>query len=265
MQQIPRASTKLGAMARSCFAAPKGRILIQLDYSQLELRVVAMLSRDKNMIDVLKSGKDYHLRTAQLISKQAWGIESDAVTKAHRTAAKSVNFGLLYGMSLSTLAGRIGCTVGEATKIQRAVYGSFPNLKKWCDDQLRVTRREGVAYTYWNDERARIRPMFRIADPDDYTRKKAEHGSWNTPVQGSASDLCLASLAKCVEWIIKEDYPAKLVLTVHDSLLFEVDEVKADELLAEISRIMTDWPTNGVPLVVDAEIGYSWGDMKPIG
>ena len=264
VQQIPRASTPLGAMARSCFAAPKGRVLIQLDYSQLELRVVAMLSRDKNMIDVFKSGEDYHKRTAQLISKQAWGIPPEEVTKKHRTAAKSVNFGLLYGMSLSTLAGRIGCTVQEATKIQNAVFGSFPNLKKWCDEQLRITRREGVAYTYWNNERARVRPMFRIADHDDYTRKKAEHGSWNTPVQGSASDLCLASLARCVDWIHEENYPAKLVLTVHDSLLFEVDEDKAEDLTHNIKHIMGDWPTNGVPLVVDAEIGYSWGNLEAI-
>ena len=264
VQQIPRASSELGAMARGCFVAPRGRTLVQLDYSQLELRVVAMLSQDENMIDVFKSGADYHLRTAQLISKAAWGIEEHEVQKTHRTAAKSVNFGLLYGMGLSTLAKNIGCTVPEAERIQNAVFGSFPKLKRWCDQQLKIARTEGVTYTYWNGDRARVRPMFNIASKDDYTRSKAEHGSWNTPVQGSASDFCLASLARCVDFILKNNYPAKLVLTVHDSLLFEVDEKKSSEFIDIIRHLMTDWPTHGVPILVDAEIGDTWGELEEI-
>ena len=261
VQQIPRASTPLGAMARDCFVAPKGRTLVQLDYSQLELRVVAMLSQDEKMVEVFKSGKDYHLRTAQLISKSAWGIEESEVTKVHRTAAKSVNFGLLYGMGLGTLAKTIGCTVPEAEKIQNAIFGSFPRMKKWCDQQLRIARTEGVTYTYWNNERARVRPMFNIAHQDDYLRSKAENGSWNTPVQGSASDFCLASLARCVQFILKNNFPAKLVLTVHDSLLFEVDRKKTTELIDTMRGLMTDWNTHGVPILVDAEIGDTWGNL----
>ena len=262
VQQIPRADNKLAAMARDCFTAPNGRVLVQVDYSQLELRIAAMLSNDKNMIDVFKSGEDYHLRTAQLISKQAWGIDPEDVTKIHRTAAKSVNFGLLYGMSIGTLAKNIGCKKDEAEKIQAAVFGSFPSLKKWCDDHVQMARRTGNGYTYWNGEKARIRPLFRIADQDDLSRKTAENGSFNTPVQGTASDLCLASLARCVNWIIRHKFPAKMVLTVHDSLLFEVDEPHVDELVETAQYLMSDWPSNGVPLVVDAEVGKSWGSLQ---
>ena len=235
---------------------------MQVDYSQLELRIAAMLSNDTNMIDVFKSGEDYHLRTAQLISKQAWGIAPEEVTKVHRTAAKSVNFGLLYGMSIGTLAKNIGCEKHEADKIQSAVFGSFPNLKRWCDEHVQIARRTGNGYTYWNGEKARIRPLFRIADQDDLSRKTAENGSFNTPVQGTASDICLASLARCVNWILEHNFPAKMVLTVHDSLLFEVDEDCVDELVETAQYLMADWESNGVPLVVDAEVGKSWGSLK---
>ena len=262
VQQIPRADNKIAAMARDCFVAPKGRVLVQVDYSQLELRIAAMLSNDTNMIDVFKSGEDYHLRTAQLISKQAWGIAPEEVTKVHRTAAKSVNFGLLYGMSIGTLAKNIGCEKHEADKIQSAVFGSFPNLKRWCDEHVQIARRTGNGYTYWNGEKARIRPLFRIADQDDLSRKTAENGSFNTPVQGTASDICLASLARCVNWILEHNFPAKMVLTVHDSLLFEVDEDCVDELVETAQYLMADWESNGVPLVVDAEVGKSWGSLK---
>lgn len=262
VQQIPRADNELAAMARNCFTAPKGRVLVQVDYSQLELRIAAMLSNDTNMIDVFKSGEDYHLRTAQLISRQAWGIAPEEVTKVHRTAAKSVNFGLLYGMSIGTLAKNIGCEKHEADKIQSAVFGSFPNLKKWCDDHVQMARRTGNGYTYWNGEKARIRPLFRIADQDEMSRKTAENGSFNTPVQGTASDFCLASLARCVNWILEEKFPAKMVLTVHDSLLFEVDETHVDEMVQVAKHLMSDWDSNGVPLVIDAEVGKSWGSLK---
>jgi DNA polymerase-1 len=262
VQQIPRADTELSSMARDCFTAPKGRMLVQVDYSQLELRIAAMLSDDKNMIDVFKSGEDYHMRTAQLISKQAWGIEPDQVTKVHRTMAKSVNFGLLYGMSIGTLAKNIGCEKSEAMKIQNAVFGSFPNLKRWCDDHVQMARRTGNGYTYWKGKKARIRPLFKIADQEDHARKTAENGSFNTPVQGTASDLCLASLARCVNWILEHKFPAKMVLTVHDSLLFEVAEDYVDEMVETAQHLMSDWESNGVPLVVDAEIGKSWGRLR---
>jgi len=262
VQQIPRADTELSSMARDCFVAPKGRVFVQLDYSQLELRIAAMLSLDKNMGDVFRSGRDYHMRTAQIISKQAWGISPNKVTKNHRTMAKSVNFGLFYGMSTGTLAKNIGCSKEEAQKIQNAVFGSFPDLKRWCDNHVQAARREGCAYTYWKNNRARVRPLFRIADQDDHVRKTAENGSFNTPVQGTASDFCLASLARCVEWLVKERFPAKLVLTVHDSLLFEVDEKHRDELIDSAKHLMTDWESNNVPLVVDAEIGKTWGKLE---
>jgi DNA polymerase I-like protein with 3'-5' exonuclease and polymerase domains len=262
VQQIPRADTELSSMARDCFIAPPGRMLVQVDYSQLELRIAAMLSNDTNMIDVFKSGEDYHMRTAQLISKQAWGIEPDQVTKLHRTMAKSVNFGLLYGMSVGTLAKSIGCEKSEATKIQSAVFGSFPSLKRWCDDHVQMARRTGNGYTYWNGKKARVRPLFRIADQEDHARKTAENGSFNTPVQGTASDLCIASLARCVNWILEHKFPAKMVLTVHDSLLFEVAEDYVDEMVETAQHLMSDWESNGVPLVVDAEIGKTWGRLK---
>lgn len=264
LQNIPRADTEFGRMARNCFTAPKGRTLVQFDYSQLELRVAAVLSNDKNMVDIFKSGQDYHQRTAEMISKVAWGISPEQVTKEHRTKAKTVNFGLLYGMAPHSLAKKIGCTTEEAEKIKTAIYGKFPKLQRWCQEQLQGARKTGKVWTFWNGDRARYRPMFRIADPDEQVRNRAENGSWNTPIQGSASDYCLASLAECVFWIRREKIPAKLVITVHDSLLFEVEKTALSEIMDNVPKIMGSWPSNGVPLVVDGEIGDSWGELEKI-
>tara|TARA_A100001391_G_scaffold204653_3_gene201115 strand:+ start:6472 stop:9018 length:2547 start_codon:yes stop_codon:yes gene_type:complete len=263
LQQVPRPSAdNLGGMARNCFVANKGSVLVQLDYSQLELRVAAMLSQDDAMRAIFQSGKDYHQRTAEMISNVAWGISPEDVTKEHRTKAKSVNFGLLYGMSVLTLSKNLNCSVTEADNIRRAIFGKFPKLKSWCDGQLYEARKTGVTWTQWQGKKGRVRPLFRIADADDKVRVSAENGSWNTPVQGTASDLCLASLARCVAWILREEFPAKLVLTVHDSLLFEVDETHMDELICAVKDLMTRWATNDVPLTVDCEIGYKWGELE---
>jgi DNA polymerase-1 len=264
LQQIPRAATKIAAMARGCFVAPPGRVFVQLDYSQLELRVVAMLSGDENMIEVFKSGVDYHLRTAQLVSKRAWGIAPEDVTKEHRTMAKGISFGLLYGMGLGTLAKNMGATQDEAEKIQKAIFGNFPKMKKWCDDHLKLAREKGYTVTYWDGKPARIRPLFGIASSDDKARSTAENGSFNTPVQGTASDMCVVALTRCVNWLLDTGFPAKLVLTVHDSLMFEVDEDRALELVSVVRGLMTDFPSNGVPIVVDAEIGPDWGQLEPL-
>lgn len=266
LQNIPRKDSPEGKMARDCFVAAPGRVLIELDYSQLELRVAAMLSGDPLMRAIFDEGVDYHQRTAELISQQAWGIEPDAVESKHRTQAKTVNFALLYGMSDKALAAKLGIRVGQAARVRDGILGKFRVLAKWSRTKLSETRRSGEAWTWWDGERARRRPLWRIADQDSETKSRAENGAVNTPVQGTASDYCVRSLAECVTWIVEDGIEdlVHLVLPVHDSLMFDVVEEMAEETLAVARAIMQSWPSAGVPLNVDAKIGRSWGSLEDV-
>lgn len=267
LQNITRADSLLGKYARDCFATRPGWILVQLDYSQLELRVAAALSGDPAMCQVFLDGLDYHQRTAELISKLVWGIDPSAVTKVHRTAAKSFNFGIMYGMSDSGIARRAGCTVEEARRIRQAVFGTFKQLPLFIDACTKRSRQEGYAYTTWAGKDARQRNLFRIADAGDSpARGTAERSAFNTPVQGTASDFCLASVVELVRWIREEglEQDVKLVVTVHDSVMLECRRSMVDEAVYVAREVMSRWPNNGVPLEVDAEFGPAWGSLKKL-
>jgi len=260
LQQIPRADSPEGKMARDVFRAEPGHTLIQLDYSQLELRVAASLSGDPDMLQIFADGADYHQRTAELVAKTAWGLDPSQVTKKERSAAKIINFGLLYGMGDATLAVKIGVSVRDATRMREAILGQFKQLARWCEKLVVDVRRTGLIWTEWDGRAARRRPMWRIADADEQTRKTAENGAVNTPVQGTASDYGLASLAATVRWIHEDAVPAKLVLPIHDALLLEVRDDAVDEVAFGVRRIMTSWPSR-CALEVDVETGPSWGSL----
>lgn len=264
IQQIPRADTKLGRMLKDCFVAPPGRQLIQLDYGQLELRIAAELSGDKVMQQIFRDGVDFHLRTAELISKLAWGIEPHQVEDRHRTMAKTVNFAVLFGMSPRTLAKKLGCPVRDAERIVNALYSQFTTLKRWIDEQLANARQTGETWTYWDGEPARRRALWKIADNDGEVRSRAEHSAWNTPIQGSASEFCLASLVRVVNWIVDNDIDAKLVMAVHDSLILEALIEQTHEIAYTVKDIMTTWPTRGIDLEVDIKVGPAWGSLEKL-
>ena len=204
-----------------------------------------------------------------MVSEKAWGISPDKVDKTHRTAAKAVNFGVLYGMSDYALGKTIGCSTRDATEVRAAILGNFPDLAKWIQDQLRFAKQTGYTRTFWGrDEEgvnipARMRPLRGLGSPDEKIRASAERAAWNTPVQGTASDFCLASIVRVVKWIFDDCAPVKLVLTVHDSILLEVDDDAVDEACWAINHLMTDWDTAGVPLDVDIETGKNWADLTP--
>lgn len=264
LQNIPRASTAEGKLARDIFVSSPGRVFVQFDYSQLELRIAAMLSGDPVMIAIFQSGVDFHQRTAEMVSKIAWGIEPDKVTSEHRSLAKAINFGILYGKTARTFAKDFKISVEAAQKIIDAILGKFVVLAKWCRERLAETRKTGLSYTWWDGKLARRRQLWQIADMDDGIRSNAENGAVNTPVQGTASEFCVASLTECVRWIREDGLRTKLVLPVHDSLLFDVPEDEVEEVSWKVRQIMTSWNSNGMPLVVDEERGLSWGSLKKV-
>ena len=265
LQNIPRADSPEGRMARDLFVASPGHVLLEFDYSQIELRVAAILSKDPKMISIFQEGVDYHLRTAELIAPVAWGIKPTEVTSAHRSQAKAINFSLLYGAGDKATARKLGCSVGQAARIREGILGTLRVFDRWCKTQVKEAKRSGYTWTYWNGERGRRRSLYRIADADGEQRSRAENGAVNTPIQGSANEYTLASLAECVEWIVEDKVPGvRLVLTVHDSIMFEVKEDMVEETCWVVKNIMTQWPAGGVPLVADGKMGTSWGSLRDI-
>jgi uracil-DNA glycosylase family 4 len=264
LQTIPRPETPEGIMARDIFCAPPGYKIISADYSQIELRVAAMVSGDDVMIDIFKSGHDFHMRTAQMISKMVWGIEPDKCEKKHRTEAKAVNFGILYGTHAASLAETLGITVREAEAVVAAIFGKFKKLAAWIAAQLKYARLNGHVWTVWDGQNARRRHLWRVADQDEKKRGNEERATCNTPIQGTASDFCIASLTACVDWIQSSGTPAKLILPVHDALMFEVADADVERVATQVRKIMESMPAGGVPLVVDLEAGQAWGSLKEL-
>jgi DNA polymerase I len=265
LQNVPRAKdSPEGKMARDCFIASPGCDLLEGDYSQNELRVAAMLSGDPKMIGIFARGEDYHLRTAQLVSWQAWGIPPEQVTEVHRTQAKTFNFSSLFGAGDENLSGQLGITEEKIERIRNAIFGEFTVLASWIQKQIESARRLGYVRTFWNGKPARKRSLYQIADEgESYARGTAERGAYNSAIQGTAADFCTKSVADIVRWIIDDCFPAKLVLTVHDSIMLEVAKDFVAEAAENMKRIMEGQPTwNGVKLVVDFKRGAAWGSME---
>jgi DNA polymerase-1 len=261
LQTIPSRGS-WAKMAKNIFNAPEGHLLLVLDYSQLEVRVAGILSGDEDLKQAYLSGIDVHRMTAS----KAFGVPIKEVTKAQRSAAKTVVFGVMYGKSVNSLAVDLGVTKARAQEIYDAVLGAYPALRKWLKDQIRYTQEHGVSWTYVAQPdgtltKARCRQLWGIASPDGGIASKARNGAINSPIQGSASDYMLRSLCAIVDWIRDTGMPVRVTNTVHDSVILEVPEEYALEVAYEVRRIMESWPACGMPLVADCELGYSWGNV----
>lgn len=263
LHQLPRSHTTEGQMIKRCFVAPPGYSLLNADYSQVELRTVAFLSGDPVMISMFLSGEDFHLATAKLIAKTYWGIEPEQVEDKHRSYSKSFNFGLLYGMTDGGLARRLGTTKAKARQLREAIMGKWKVLAQWMAERLKEARQLGEARTWWAGMPARSRPLPYIRSTDNLQRANAENSAINTPVQGTASDFMLASIARLVAWVRSAQLPAKVVLTVHDSVVLEVRNDAIDHVAQGVVAIMQDHHSMGMPLKVDVEVGPTLADLKP--
>ena len=171
-------------LIKCAFVAPWDHFFVAFDYSQIEIRVAAMMSGDVRMIELLKSGVDFHFGTAQLVAPKFWDIPADKVGPKQRSDCKEINFGLLYNMTDQGLAKRLGCSVEEARKLRMAILGEFVQLAKWCRENLEYTKRTGFTWTWWDGEVARLRPLFGVGSDDRAIRISAENGATNTRVQG---------------------------------------------------------------------------------
>jgi uracil-DNA glycosylase family 4 len=267
---IPRAKLEDGKLIRDCFTAPPGFAILEGDYSQIELRVAAAVSGDPEMIAIFKEGVDYHLKTAQMVSKQAWGKEPSTITEdsEERSIAKVINFSLVFGEGDAALAAQIGCTVKEAARVREAILGRFKVFAKWTKQQIANARRTGETWVHWQGQPARRRSLWQIEDHDGEKRSNAERGSYNSPVQGEAAQFGIASIVALVDWIRREgiERDVKLVLTVYDSIMLEVREDLVPDVARKVRGVMEGWrltgPGGDVPLVADFKKGYAWGSLR---
>lgn len=231
--------------------------------SQAEIRVAASLSNDPLMRQIFVDGDDYHMRTAKLIAKQAWNIEPGAVEKKHRSATKAVVFGLMYGKTAFSLARDLECSVEQAEAVVAAIMGKFKEFARFKRACLKEARQTGHIWSWWEGDRFRRRPLWRVKDADEKSRRGAENASINSPIQAGASDLTLDALVEIVDWIEGDGVPAKLVLTVHDSIMVEARDDVVDEVVQTLPEIMTQRDI-GVPLEVDVEVGPTWGNLEAV-
>jgi uracil-DNA glycosylase family 4 len=264
MQNAPRAGTPDGKEFRDCFIAPPGRMLVEADFSQLELRIACMLSGDDEMLRLFTSGVDFHKETAKFIAPMVWGVRPDDVTDEHRSRTKTFVFGVIYGMSDAGIVARTGCSRQEAAAIRNAILGKFSKLASWVEDRVVEAHETGMTWTYWEGRRFRRRPLLGIGDEADLVRSEAERASYNTAVQGTASDYCLASLASLTDWCVRSRQGDKVVLTVHDSIMTECDEARVPEVAAHMRATMCSWDSGPVPLAVDVKVGQQWGSMSKL-
>lgn len=260
LQNIPSRGA-YAKLIKSIFAAPPGRVIIQLDYSQLELRAAALLTGDETMTEAFSKGLDLHKRTAELISEMMWNIPPSEVTKEHRAHAKTFGFGVWYGKSDQSMAKELGISKADVAKLRFAIMGKFQKAEPWIESQKAFALEHGYTWTYWDGELARKRNLFQVASYDDYTASSALRASFNTPIQGSAALYMERTISAVVSWIKRNRIDAKVVNTVHDSIIIEAADDVAVKVAQKVKAIMESWPSGDVPLVADVDIGRTWGDL----
>jgi len=257
LQNIP-IRTELGREIRRTFIADAGHVLISADYSQIELRVLAHLSGDETLIEAFRRGDDIHDQTAMKVFGPASGLDPHEL----RRRAKIINYALLYGKTAFTLAKDIGVTQQAAQAFIDAYFAGFPRVRGFIDTTLAQARETGVVKTMFG--RRRLVPE--LTSRNGAVRAAAERVTVNMPIQGSAADIlkrAMIDVDRALGELTSATGPAgRMILTVHDELLFEVPSTRADELATVIRARMEGAAALAVPLTVDIGIGANWKDAK---
>ncbi|MEK7606710.1 MAG: DNA polymerase I [Patescibacteria group bacterium] len=264
LQNIP-IRTESGRAIRKAFVAEKGWTLLSADYSQIELRVAASLSGDQKMIAAFQDGRDFHTQTAALV----FGVASEKVTAEMRRAAKAVNFGILYGMGSDSLAKATGFSRGQAQGFIEKYFVTFHGLRRFLDGCIKQAREKGYVETLFG----RRRYLPEITSGFQRARAQAERMALNHPIQGTAADLMKLAMIKVYPLTQtlsptgrgQGEEGVRMLLQVHDELVFEVKEKKALEIALSLRALMEGVHALKVPLEVEIKTGHNWGEMKPIG
>lgn len=253
LQNIPMRS-EYGRLIRKAFIPEDNSVILSSDYSQIELRVFAHLSGVNDLINAFKEGVDIHTKTAMDIFK----VPMEGVTKNMRRQAKAVNFGILYGISSYGLAEDIGIPVKEAKEFINKYFETYPGVKDYMDKEIDEAKRNGYVKTIMN----RKRVIEELKSSNYMVRSMGERMALNTPVQGSASDILKKAMVEISDIFEKENIKSKMLLQVHDELIFNVYNDEIDKVKDIVYNTMTKVFELKVPLDVDIELGNNWYEAK---
>jgi DNA polymerase-1 len=253
LQNIP-IRTELGREIRAAFVASPGSLLLSADYSQIELRILAHLSEDPVLAEAFRRGEDIHSRTAQ----EVFDVAPFAQTREHRRVAKVINFGVIYGLSPFGLAQELGIDQKEAARFIAKYFERYRGVKDFLERQIAETRKSGITKTLFG----RIRPIPEINSPQPNLRNFAERTAMNTPMQGAAADLIKLAMIELDRCLLQDKFKSRMILQVHDELLFEGPESEIPRLTKLVKEAMEGVHEFTVPIVTDTKVGHNWRDMK---
>jgi len=249
--------SELGGQVRRAFVARDigpDPYLLSADYSQIELRILAHVSQDRGLLEAFWQDEDIHAATAS----QVFGVAIDQVTREQRNRAKVFNFGVLYGLTDFGLAQREGISREEAGAFIKRYFEKYEAVKRWRDDVVQKTRRDGFAETMVG----RRRYIPDINSQNFNVRMAAERVAINMPIQGTASDIIKIAMIRLDDELEKQGFATKMLLQVHDELIFEGPHAELERLRALVLEMMPASLKLDVPLKVDVKVGKNWADME---
>ena len=255
LQNIP-IRTKRGQKIRKTFIAESGYKILKADYSQLELRIIASLANDKNMLEAFESKVDIHTKTAAAIND----IKIDEVTPKLRRQAKEINFGVLYGMGAWGLAQRTGISNQEAKKFIDKYFATYKEVKKYLDETIVVARDKGYVETFYG----RRRYLAEINSSIQQVRSSAERMAMNMPIQGTEADLIKLAMVAIHQKLPKISPQTKMIMQVHDELVFEVPQDDIEKVARLIENTMNEVYKLRAPIETEIEVGSNWGATEKI-
>jgi len=253
LQNIP-IRTELGREIRAAFIAEPGHVLLSADYSQIELRLLAHFSEDPLLVEAFRRGDDIHTLTAA----QVFGVPPLMINAEHRRRAKAVNFGIVYGLSAFGLSQQIGIEQREAKKFIDAYFEKYKGVRAFIDRVLEETRREQRVKTLFG----RVRPIPDINSKNANMRGFAERTAVNTPLQGTAADLIKLAMISIDEELRSRKLQSRMLLQVHDELLFEVLSSEVETIRRLVQEKMESVYELKVPLLVEMGVGPNWRDVE---
>jgi DNA polymerase-1 len=256
LQNIP-IRTEIGRQVRRAFVASPGHQLLSVDYSQVELRIVAHMSNDQAMLDTFRAGLDIHAATAAAI----YGVPLAAVSKEQRRRAKGINFGLIYGISAYGLMRYTDLTLAESENFMEAYFRQFPGVKTYLDGMRRHATEQGYVETLLG--RRRYFPGLKNQS-DRNIRNREEREAINAPIQGTAADIMKIAMLRVPVALAEARMAGRMLLQVHDELVLECPVAEVLETAALVQKAMEQAFTLTVPLSTEARVGSNWGEMEPI-
>lgn len=253
LQNIPT-RTELGSELRRMFVPAPGCVLVDADYSQIELRLLAHISGDESMQEAFRSGEDFHAVTASHV----FGVPLNEVTSSMRRAAKAVNFGIVYGISAFSLSQDLGISAEEAKAYMDAYFARFPGVKRYMEDVVKKSRETGYAETIFR----RRRTLPEITASKYATRSFGERVALNMPIQGTAADIIKLAMVKVFKRLKEEGLSSRLIMQVHDELIVECPENEAERVKSLLTQEMEGVCALTVPLIAEAHSGKNWLETK---